>query len=89
MNQTFEGSRGESILDVAMRNNVPMQHACGGFCACATCQIELKSGDTALSPMEDMEKERLDSSYGTTLRSRLGCQAKLLGDVTVEIKNLD
>lgn len=85
--QTFEGKMGESILDVALRNNVSMQHACGGFSACSTCQVEVISGENSLSPMEKMEKERLEGAFTTTYLSRLSCQAKLLGDVIVKIVN--
>lgn len=27
----------ESILDVALHFGVPLEHACGGNCACITC----------------------------------------------------
>lgn len=89
LNQTFEAQPGESVLDVAIRNDIPIQHACGGFCACTTCHIEVKSGDDHLSPMEDDEQERLDRAVQVTLHSRLACQSKVCGDVVVEIQNLE
>ena len=89
MNQTFEAKAGESVLDVAIRNDVPIQHACGGFCACTTCHVEVKSGDDHLSPMEEDEQERLDRSVEVTLHSRLACQCKVTGDVVVEIQNIE
>lgn len=89
VNQTFEAKEGDTILDVAMFNDVPLQHACGGFCACTTCHVVVKSGEANLSPMEEMEEERLEYATGVTLHSRLGCQAKIRGDVVVEIQNLD
>lgn len=89
MNETYEASPGESILDVANEHNVPLQHACGGFCACTTCHVLVKSGMENLTEMEDDEEERLDRASGLTLQSRLGCQAKLSkGDVVVEIQNI-
>lgn len=89
MNQTFDAQEGESVLDVAIRHDVPIQHACGGFCACTTCHVIVKSGEAQLSPMEDDEEERLDRAVGTTLHSRLGCQAKVHGDVVVEVQNIE
>lgn len=90
VNQSCEAQEGESILDVAINNDVPLQHACGGFCACTTCHVHVKSGLENLSEMEDDEQERLDMVSGFTLQSRLGCQAKIMkGEVTVEIQNLD
>lgn len=74
------------MLDAALDGDVPLQHACGGFCACTTCHIRVKSGADQLSPIEDEEQERLESTADdVTAESRLGCQAKILGDVTVEM----
>lgn len=89
MNQSFDVKPGESILDVAIRCDVPLQHACGGFCACTTCHVQVKTGMEHLSKMEDHEEERIERARGVTQHSRLGCQAKVLGDVTVEVVNLD
>ena len=90
LNKTVEAKAGESILDVAIAHDIPLQHACGGFCACTTCHVVVKSGESSLSEIEDEEEERLDRVSGLTLHSRLGCQAKLQGaDVTVEIMNSD
>lgn len=86
-NITVEAREGESILDVALNNDIPLAHACGGFCACTTCHVQVKSGDKNLSEKEDDEDERLDRATGVTLHSRLGCQAKVHGDVTVEVLN--
>lgn len=89
MNQTFEAKEGESVLDVAISNDIPLAHACGGFCACTTCHVIVKQGESNLSPAEEDEEERLERvPVGLTLRSRLGCQAKIHGDVVVEIQNI-
>jgi len=90
MNQVCEAKDGESILDVAINYDIPIQHACGGFCACTTCHIQVKSGMAGLSEMEDEETDRLEK-VATDMRenSRLGCQAKVHQDVVVEIVNLD
>jgi 2Fe-2S ferredoxin len=89
MNVTYEAKKGESILDVAINYDVPMQHACGGFCACTTCHIHVKSGAEFLSPVEEEEMDRLERAGDTGSTSRLSCQAKVKGDVVVEIINLD
>lgn len=88
MNETYEAKEGESLLDVAIAHDVPLQHACGGFCACTTCHVHVKSGIENLSASEEEEEERLDRATNITLQSRLGCQAKIHGDVTVEIQNI-
>jgi ferredoxin, 2Fe-2S len=75
----------ESLLDIAMNFGIPLEHACGGSCACTTCHVVVKQGDNNLSPADDDELDRLDMAADLTLHSRLGCQAVVLGDVTVEI----
>ena len=88
VNMVCEAQEGESILDVAINNDVPLQHACGGFCACTTCHVLVKSGAGFLSEMEEDERERIENVPGLVPESRLGCQAKVHGgDVTVEIVN--
>ena len=86
--QVCEARIGESILDVALNNGVPMEHACGGFCACATCHVEVLTGIENVSPVEEDEKERLEQVHKLTPYSRLGCQAKVQGDVVIDIQNL-
>lgn len=89
MNQVCDAAVGESVLDVALNNDIPIQHACGGFCACTTCHVVVKSGAENLEPQEDEEIERMEQAGGFSAESRLGCQSKLKGDVTVEIQNLE
>ena len=80
-----EHGKRNSILDVALNNGVYLEHACGGSCACTTCHVIVRDGDKSLSEAEDDELDRLDMAAGLTLRSRLGCQAIVKGDVAVEI----
>ena len=78
---------GESILDVALANGVPIQHACGGFCACTTCQCEIVEGQENLRKPESEELDRLELLDDRTSQSRLACQSKVMGDVTVKVIN--
>ena len=89
MNTTFEAQKDQSILDVAIDHDVPLQHACGGFCACTTCHLIVKSGAESLSPMEEEELERLERMGLLDENARLGCQSKVRGDVVVEVVNID
>ena len=75
----------ESFLDVAINLGVPLEHACGGSCACTTCHVIVRKGMDSLSEMEDDEADRLDTAWDLTTASRLGCQAIIKGDVVVEI----
>ncbi len=74
-----------SLLDIALHHGLRLEHNCGGNCACTTCHVVLKDSNGNLSPLELDEEDRLDTAQGLTLRSRLGCQAVVQGDVVVEI----
>ena len=75
----------ESFLDVAMNLGIPLEHACGGSCACTTCHVIVRQGADNLSEMQDDEADRLDTAWGLTTDSRLGCQAVIKGDVVCEL----
>lgn len=74
-----------SILDVLLSHGVPLDHACGGNCACTTCHIVLKKGIEHLSEAEDDESDRLDWAPGLTPTSRLACQAVIQDDCELTI----
>jgi 2Fe-2S ferredoxin len=80
-----EHGKPESILDVAMNFGIQLEHACGGVCACTTCHVHVKAGQENLSLPEDDELDRLDMAADLQLNSRLGCQAVVKGDVTVDM----
>ena len=74
----------ESFLDVAMNFGIPLEHACGGSCACTTCHLFIRTGMENLSEMDEKEADRLDTAWDLTTSSRLGCQAVITGDVVAE-----
>jgi 2Fe-2S ferredoxin len=74
----------ESFLDVAMNHGIPLEHACGGSCACTTCHLSIREGEENLSEPEDRELDRLDTAWDLRTNSRLGCQAVIKGDVVAE-----
>jgi 2Fe-2S ferredoxin len=88
-NVEVDASNGESLLDIALNHGIEIQHACGGFCACTTCHCEILEGADRLESPDSDELERLDVLSERTPTSRLGCQAKVKGDVTVRVVNHD
>lgn len=78
---------GETLLDIALANGIEIQHACGGFCACTTCHCEVQAGLENLVAPDSDEIERLDVLESRTASSRLACQAKVKGDLTVRVVN--
>jgi 2Fe-2S ferredoxin len=75
----------ESFLDVAMNFGIPLEHACGGSCACTTCHVYIRQGEQHLSEMSEAEADRLDTAWDLRVNSRLGCQAVISGDVVAEL----
>ncbi len=74
-----------SLLDVALHVGLPLEHACGGNCACTTCHVVVTSGAEHLSELGDLEADRLDTAWDVKPQSRLACQAVVRGDVECEI----
>src|SRR5712691_8512437 len=60
----------ESFLDVAKNLGVPLEHACGGSCACTTCHVFIREGAQHLSEMQDDEADRLDTAWDLKPESR-------------------
>ena len=82
---TISGRAGDTVLDAALEHGVEIAHECGGNCACTTCHVVIRQGAQHLSEMQDDEADRLDTAWGLTSRSRLGCQAVISGDVVCEL----
>lgn len=76
-----------SILDVAMGAGIPLDHACGGVCACSTCHVIVHEGMETINEATDAELDQLDEAAGLTAKSRLSCQCVPDGtqDIVVEI----
>ncbi len=82
----FEAEEGETVLDVALRNNIEIEHACEMSCACTTCHIIVREGFDSLEESDELEDDMLDKAWGLEPESRLSCQAVVDGeDLTVEI----
>jgi 2Fe-2S ferredoxin len=76
-----------SILDIALRSGVEIDHACGGVCACSTCHIYVKKGAGSCSESTEDELDMLDLAPDLKPSSRLSCQCVPDGeeDLVVEI----
>jgi 2Fe-2S ferredoxin len=85
MNVTVEAKAGQNILEIALANHIPLDHNCGGNCACSTCHVIVREGFEKLPSMSEEESDQLDEAEDLTLTSRLGCQVKVYHDIVVEI----
>eukprot|EP00607_Mallomonas_marina_P001516 CAMPEP_0182428256 /NCGR_PEP_ID=MMETSP1167-20130531/21803_1 /TAXON_ID=2988 /ORGANISM="Mallomonas Sp, Strain CCMP3275" /LENGTH=96 /DNA_ID=CAMNT_0024611027 /DNA_START=300 /DNA_END=590 /DNA_ORIENTATION=+ len=67
-----------TLLNVAHANDIALEGACEGVCACSTCHVILEDEvyEALPIPSED-EEDMLDQAFGLTSTSRLGCQVTL------------
>jgi 2Fe-2S ferredoxin len=78
----------QSILEVALKNNIELHHNCGGVCACSTCHLYVEQGEHLIEELSDKEEDFIDRAVNPRLNSRLGCQCILLqgsGNITVTL----
>lgn len=81
-----EAAEGETVLDVALRNGILIEHACEKSCACTTCHCIVREGFDELEESDELEDDMLDKAWGLEPESRLSCQAKVPdSDLVVEI----
>ena len=76
-NRTVAANLGDSILELAEKNGIDLDHACGGVCACSTCHIKIVVGGDAFDEASEDEEDQLDNARDVDLTSRLGCQARI------------
>ena len=79
---------GQSILEVALKNDIELHHNCGGVCACSTCHIYVQQGDEFLEELSDKEEDFIDRAVSPRINSRLGCQCVLQdgeGEISVTL----
>ena len=76
--KTIEAPLGLSVLEIAHKNQIPLEGACEGSLACSTCHIVVDPAFfDMLPPATEGEEDMLDLAFGLTHTSRLGCQIKM------------
>ena len=77
--RTVEAEEGSTVMEAAIRNDVPgIEAECGGACACATCHVYVEdSWVEKLPKAESMEEDMLDFAFDVRPSSRLSCQIKV------------
>ncbi|MGL5006047.1 MAG: ISC system 2Fe-2S type ferredoxin [Plesiomonas sp.] len=81
-----DAAAGETILDVALRNGIEIEHACEKSCACTTCHCVVREGFDSLAESDELEDDMLDKAWGLEPESRLSCQARVADeDLVVDI----
>lgn len=76
---TAEVDEGRLLLDVALEAGVFIPAACGGAGACGQCKVRVDEGEVETLKVDKLDREAKEAGYV------LACQAKVTGDVTVEV----
>jgi uncharacterized 2Fe-2S/4Fe-4S cluster protein (DUF4445 family) len=87
-------AHGTTVLEAARRLGVDLDSVCGGRGICGRCQIEVSEGEHAkhaissspahLSPVNEVERAYA-ADRGLAARRRLGCTARIAGDLVVDV----
>ena len=76
----------QTLLEIALKNEIELHHNCGGVCSCTTCHLYIEKGMEFIDAMERRESDYLNRVMGRRPNSRLGCQSLLLdGEGTLDI----
>jgi 2Fe-2S ferredoxin len=66
-----------SLMEVLRAAGYPVPGTCGGIALCATCAVDVLSGNENLSPALDQELDMLDTLPESNGDTRLACQIRL------------
>ena len=86
--KTIEVGEGTTLLAAILTADETLSHKCEGKAACGTCHIFVQEGRKGLSKIAKEENEKLDSIVGVGSKSRLACQAKVLGTENIKVELL-
>ena len=69
---------GETLMDIALDNDLDMECACEGQLACSTCHVYVDQPFfDELPEIDEEEEDMLDLAWGLEDNSRLGCQIEM------------
>jgi 2Fe-2S ferredoxin len=78
---------GQTLLEIALGNDIDLHHNCGGVCSCTTCHLYIEKGMEFIDEISKREKDFLERVVERRSHSRLACQS-LLTDDTGDIEIL-
>lgn len=79
---TLSAENGWSLMEIIREANLPIEAACGGCCACATCHVYVDPEWVTKLPAPDSDESMmLDEAFQVQDNSRLSCQIKFKDDL--------
>jgi adenylate cyclase len=91
--KTIEAGDGETLLQAALRAQIPLTNVCGGSARCSTCRVSVIEGQEHCSPRTPEEQAIADMLH-LPATVRLACQTVPTGTVKVrrmveELEDID
>lgn len=74
----------QSVLEVALANQIPIRTVCKGVPACSECRVRITEGENYVLPPSKAELNLIGSGYFVDHR-RLSCQLRCYGNVTIDV----
>lgn len=86
--KSIDVAAGTTLLAAILASEEAITHKCDGKAVCGTCHIYVQEGRKGVSRIGREENERLDTIVGIGSKSRLACQATVLGTEDIKIELL-
>lgn len=83
-NIELETTPEQTLLEVALKNNIEIKSLCKGVPSCAECRIKIVEGDSNVIPPSKAELSLIGTNYYIDSR-RLSCQVRCFGPVTIDM----
>jgi len=77
-NITVPAEKNKTILDIALENDIPLEHNCGGTCSCISCIVYIKNNRGFFNEISGEENEQITESGLKRDGLRLACMAELI-----------
>ncbi len=81
--KTIDVVEGYALIDMCEDHDTSILFGCRDG-ACGACMVKIISGADKISPMQDNEKDFLETMAARP-DERLACQCKVYGDVSLEV----
>lgn len=85
---TTEVAAGTNLLQAILAAGAHLVSKCGGEAKCGACHVFVTEGRKGVSKITPLENAKLDALVGVGAKSRLACQATLLGSEPVAVELL-
>ncbi len=73
MEKTVPIRNGDSVLETALKNKIPLAHSCGAMGSCTTCRVFVEKFVDPLNDRTEVELE-ITEGRGFAENERLSCQ---------------